>query len=157
MIMLEFGNKAPEFTLKDQDGKNHSLADYAGKWVLIYFYPKDMTPGCTLQACSLRDAKEDFSSLDAVVLGVSKDSVDSHKKFEAKQTLNFTLLSDESTEMIQAYGAWKEKSMFGKKYMGIQRMSYLIDPEGKVAKVYAKAKTSGHAEEVLKDLKELQK
>lgn len=153
--MLEVGDRAPAFTLADQNGKEHSLANYAGKWVLIYFYPKDMTPGCTMQACGVRDAKPDFEKLDAVVLGISKDSVDSHKKFEGKHDLNFTLLSDESTEMMKAYGAWKEKSMFGKKYMGIQRMSYLIDPEGKVAKVYKKAATASHAEDVLKDLNEL--
>jgi peroxiredoxin Q/BCP len=153
--MLEVGDKAPAFTLADQDGKEHSLADYLGKWVLIYFYPKDMTPGCTMQACGVRDAKPDFEKLDAVVLGVSKDSESSHKKFEDKHDLNFTLLSDESTDMIQAYGAWKEKSMFGKKYMGIQRMSYLINPDGEVAKVYEKAKTASHAEDVLKDLEKL--
>lgn len=154
--MLEIGMKAPEFTLKDSEGIEHSLSDYSGKWVLIYFYPKDMTPGCTIEACSMRDAQPDFSKLDAVVLGVSKDSEASHAKFQDKHGLNFTLLSDESTEMIQAYGAWKEKSMFGKKYMGIDRISYLINPSGEIAKVYPKVSPKNHTGEVLKDLKELQ-
>lgn len=154
--MLEVGNKAPEFTLKDSEGKEHSLSDYSGKWVLIYFYPKDMTPGCTVEACSMRDAQPDFSKLDAVVLGVSKDSEASHAKFQEKHDLNFTLLSDESTEMIQAYEAWGEKSMFGKKYMGINRISYLINPAGEIAKVYTKVSPKTHTEEVLKDLKEFQ-
>ncbi len=153
--MLKVGTIAPEFTLADQNGKEHSLSDYRGKWVLIYFYPKDMTPGCTVEACTLRDAQPDFANLDAVVLGVSKDSVARHKKFEEKESLNFTLLSDESTEMIQAYECLGEKSMFGKKYMGILRNSYLIDPEGKIAKTYEKVKPAEHAKQVIEDLKEM--
>ncbi len=150
--MIQIGKKAPNFTLPDQNGDMHALSDYKGKWVLIYFYPKDMTPGCTVEACALRDAQPDFSKLDAVVLGVSKDSVARHKKFEEKENLNFTLLSDESTEMIQAYEAWAEKSMFGKKYMGILRNSYLIDPDGNIAKRYEKVKPADHAKEVLNDI-----
>lgn len=154
--MLEIGKKAPAFTLQDQKGKTHKLSDYAGKWLLIYFYPKDDTPGCTKEACQLRDNYADYKKLKAVVLGVSKDSVDSHKKFADKFELPFPILADPDTKMIQKYGAWQEKSMFGKKYMGIQRMSYLIDPKGKVVKVYPKVKPIGHAKEVLQDLKELQ-
>ncbi len=155
--MLEVGKKAPAFTLEDQKGKQHALKDYLGKWVLIYFYPKDNTPGCTTQACALRDNYSDYKKLKAVVLGISKDSVESHEKFAKKFALPFPILADPSTKMIDKYGAWQEKSMFGKKYMGIQRMSYLIDPKGKVAKVYPKAKPLGHALDVLKDLQELQK
>lgn len=154
--MLEVGTKAPDFTLPDAEEKNHSLSDYKGQWVLIFFYPKDMTPGCTIEACSMRDAKPDFSKLNAVVLGVSKDGSKGKAKFTEKHDLNFTLLADESKEMMQAYDVIKEKSMFGKKYMGIVRASYLIDPEGKIAKVYPKVKPADHAEQVLKDLAELQ-
>jgi peroxiredoxin Q/BCP len=155
--MLEEGKKAPAFSLKDQKGKTHALKDYLGQWVLIYFYPKDNTPGCTKQACMLRDNYSDYKKLDAVVLGVSKDSIESHEKFAKKFELPFPILADPETKMIQKYGAWQEKSMFGNKYMGIQRMSYLIDPKGKIAKIYPKAKPMGHATTVLKDLKALQK
>lgn len=154
-IMLEIGQKAPEFTLSDQDGKNHNLSDYNGKWVVIYFYPKDMTPGCTKEACAMRDAEPDFSKLEAIVFGVSKDSESSHKKFEEKHNLNFSLLADPEMEMIKAYEALGEKSMFGKKYMGILRISYLIDPEGNIAKVYKKVKPAEHAKEIVKDIEEL--
>lgn len=153
--MLEIGQKAPEFTLPDQDGKNHNLSDYSGKWVVIYFYPKDMTPGCTKEACAMRDAEPDFSKLDAIVFGVSKDSESSHKKFEEKHNLNFSLLADPEMEMIKAYEALGEKSMFGKKYMGILRISYLIDPEGNIAKAYKKVKPAEHAKEIVKDIEEL--
>lgn len=153
--MLEIGQKAPEFTLSDQDGKNHNLSDYNGKWVVIYFYPKDMTPGCTKEACAMRDAEPDFSKLEAIVFGVSKDSESSHKKFEEKHNLNFSLLADPEMEMIKAYEALGEKSMFGKKYMGILRISYLIDPEGNIAKVYKKVKPAEHAKEIVKDIEEL--
>jgi len=153
--MLEVGKKAPAFNLPDQDGKMHKLSDYAGKWVLVYFYPKDSTPGCTKEACAIRDYWSDFKTIGAVVLGVSKDSVKSHRKFADKHELPFTLLSDESTEMIQEYDAWQKKKMAGREYMGIVRISYLVDPKGKVAKVYPKVKPPEHAAEVLADLAEM--
>ena len=153
--MLDISTTAPAFTLPDQNGKTHSLSDYKGSWVLLYFYPKDNTPGCTAEACSIRDSYGDYKNAGIVVLGVSKDSVKSHKRFEEKYGLPFTLLSDESTDMIQAYGAWAQKSMFGKKYMGIKRVSYLIDPNGKIAQVYPNVKPNEHADEVLADVKAL--
>jgi peroxiredoxin Q/BCP len=153
--MLEVGKKAPAFNLPDQDGNKHMLSDYAGKWVLVYFYPKDNTPGCTKEACAIRDDWSEFKKLGAVVLGVSKDSVKSHRNFADKHSLPFTLLSDESTKMIDKYGAWQKKKMAGREYMGIVRMSYLVDPTGKVAKVYGKVKPPEHSAEVLADLKEL--
>ncbi len=155
--MLQIGNKAPAFTLKDQEGKEHTLSDYAGKWVLLYFYPKDMTPGCTVEACGLRDSYADFKKINAVVLGVSKDSVKRHARFAQMHSLPFPLLADESGEMLQAYEGIAEKSMFGKKYMGILRISYLIDPNGMIAKVYEKVKPSEHASEVIADLHRLAK
>ncbi len=154
-MMLEAGKKAPAFNLPDQDGNRHRLSDYAGKWVLVYFYPKDNTSGCTKEACAIRDDWSDFRKLGAVVLGVSKDSVKSHRNFADKHSLPFTLLSDESTKMIEKYGAWQKKKMAGREYMGIVRISYLIDPKGKVAKVYAKVKPPEHSAEVLADLREL--
>lgn len=153
--MLKEHDQAPAFTLPDETGSERSLASEAGKWIVIYFYPKDDTPGCTKEACAIRDIYDDFATLGVTVFGVSKDSVTSHAAFKEKYQLPFTLLSDESTEMIQAYGAGQEKSMFGKTYMGIQRMSYLIDPAGKVAKVYPKVSPTEHAHEILKDLQEL--
>jgi thioredoxin-dependent peroxiredoxin len=153
--MLDIGKKAPAFTLPDQTGKERTLKEFAGQWVLIYFYPRDMTPGCTKEACLLRDSMSELNKLNATVLGVSKDSPESHAKFIKAEKLNFDLLADESTKMIQKYGAWQQKSMFGNKYMGIQRMSYLIDPKGKVAKVYPRVSPAKHAKEVLKDLAEL--
>ena len=155
--MLKIGRKAPTFTLKDQDGNEQTLKVFAGKWLLIYFYPKDDTPGCTKEACMIAEVYQDFKKLGVTVLGVSKDTSRSHKKFAEKYKLPFTLLSDTSTEMIQAYGAWAEKSMFGKKYMGILRISYLINPEGKVAKVYPDVDPANHALELLKDIKALKK
>lgn len=153
--MLKEGKKAPAFSLPDKDGKLHALKDYAGKWVLIYFYPKDDTPGCTTEACTLRDAHPKFGKSGAVVLGVSKDSEKSHAKFAEKYGLPFTLLSDPSTEMIAAYGAWQMKKFMGREFMGIVRMSYLVDPDGKIAKVYPKVKPAEHADEVLADLEDL--
>lgn len=153
--MLEENTKAPDFTLNDQDGNEHKLSSYLGKWVLLYFYPKDMTPGCTKEACAMRDAEPDFSKLDAMVFGISKDSTESHKKFSEKHDLNFTLLADPEMTMIKDYQALGEKSMFGKKYMGVLRISYLIDPEGNIAKAYKKVKPADHAKEVLKDIEEL--
>lgn len=152
--MIPVGQKAPDFTLPDQDGKQHTLGSYIGRWVLLYFYPKDMTPGCTKEACMLRDTFPRFEQVHAHVFGVSADSVESHKKFKDAYQLPFALLSDTDKKMIESYGAWGEKKMMGKTYMGIKRVSYLIDPEGVVRKVYEHVKPEVHAEEVLADLKE---
>jgi len=149
------GTKAFDFSLPDQNGELHSLSQYAGKWVLLYFYPKDDTPGCTKEACAIRDADPDLSSLDAVVLGVSADSVASHKKFADKYQLAFPLLSDEKKEVIDAYGVWGNKKFMGKEYEGILRTSFLIDPSGVIAKVYENVKPEVHAKEVLDDVREL--
>lgn len=149
--------QAPHFSLRDQNGSDRTLNDYAGHWVVLYFYPKDDTPGCTVEACGFRDEREAIAEYgNAIVVGVSKDSVKSHKKFVDKYQLNFTLLSDESTEMIQAYGAWQEKSMYGKRYMGIQRMTLIINPEGKIVKEYPKVTPRQHAAEIIADLRILQ-
>jgi peroxiredoxin Q/BCP len=153
--MLNQGSQAPEFSLLDQSGIAHQLSDYRGKWLVLYFYPKDDTPGCTTEACNFRDDIPSFQSLDAEVVGISKDSVRSHQKFVNKYNLPFTLLSDEDGSVCESYGVWLEKSMYGKKYMGIARSTYLIDPEGKIAKVYPKVKVKEHAAELLRDLNEL--
>src|SRR3989344_4124332 len=136
MDIPKVGSPALLFTLADQEGKEHSLAGYKGKWVLLYFYPKDDTPGCTIEACTIRDQFKDFKSIGAVVLGVSTDSIASHKKFVATYNLPFTLLADVHKEVVGAYGVFGEKKFMGKIYMGTRRTSFLIDPEGKVAKVY---------------------
>lgn len=148
-------SKAPLFCLKDQNGREHCLENYRGKWVLVYFYPKDDTTGCTKEACGIRDTWPKFSDISAIILGISADSVDSHKKFEEKYHLPFMLLSDPDKKVIKEYGVWKEKSMYGRKYMGISRESFLIDPKGNIAKHYEKVKPAKHAEEVIKDLSTL--
>lgn len=147
---------AEEFTLPDQDGKLHKLSDYRGKWVILYFYPKDDTSGCTKEACSFRDNLSLLASKNVVVLGVSADSVDSHQKFIGKYNLNFTLLSDQSAETINKYNALGKKIIFGKEITGVLRKTYLINPEGEIAKVYEKVNPDIHTKEVLKDLQELQ-
>lgn len=147
---------APAFSLQDQNDKTHSLADYTGKWVVLYFYPKDDTPGCTTEACSFRDEYDYIQEQGAVVLGVSKDSVASHKKFAEKYNLHFPLLSDESLDTIKAYNAWGERSMYGKKYQGIIRSTYLINPQGQIAKEYPEVTPKGHALQIIKDLVALQ-
>ncbi|MEP6710707.1 MAG: peroxiredoxin [Candidatus Saccharibacteria bacterium] len=144
---------APDFSLKDDKGNVHSLADYAGKWIVLYFYPKDDTPGCTTEACSLRDARDDIADLGAEVIGVSKDDASMHDKFKAKYSLNFTLLSDPDAVAINAYGAWGKK-MFGKE--GILRKTFIIDPKGTVVKVYGRVTPLGHGEQVVEELKKLQ-
>lgn len=151
------GSAAPGFTLSDQDGAEHKLSDYKGKWVLLYFYPKDNTPGCTIEACAIRDQFKDFAKIGAEVIGVSTDSVASHKKFADAYELQFTLLADEKKEMVGEYGVFGEKKFMGRTYMGTKRMSFLIDPKGKVAKVYEKVKPLTHAAEVIADLKVLKK
>jgi peroxiredoxin Q/BCP len=152
LSMLAIGTAAPQFKLPDQNGVMHSLKDYKGKKVILYFYPKDNTAGCTKEACGFRDRYPDITEKGAVVLGISKDNVASHKKFEEKHSLPFTLLSDESTEVLQKYDVWKEKQMYGRTYMGIERSTYLIDEKGKIIKAYQKVKSAVHPEEVLKDL-----
>lgn len=155
MAKIQVGELAPDFKLSDQSGKVHKLADYVGKWLLVYFYPKDNTPGCTTEACQLRDAWSVLVERGAVVLGVSADSVASHLNFANKFKLPFPLLADEDKTMIKDYGVLVEKSMFGKKFLGIKRSSFLINPEGRIAKIYPSVKPSEHAQEVLHDLDQL--
>jgi peroxiredoxin Q/BCP len=149
-MTLKVGDKAPDFTLQSDGGGKVSLKDLKGKTVVLYFYPKDDTSGCTAEACAFRDQLPDFSKLKATVLGLSKDSVDSHDKFKAKYDLTFPLLSDIDGKVTKAYGAWVEKSMYGRKYMGIDRSTFLIDGKGVIRRVWRKVKVPGHAEEVLK-------
>jgi thioredoxin-dependent peroxiredoxin len=149
MAAIKEGAKAPAFTLESAEGDKVSLADFKGRKVVLYFYPKDDTPGCTLEAQAFRDALPRFKRKKAVVLGVSKDTTASHCRFRDKYGLNFPLLSDPDGKVIQAYGAWGEKNMYGKKSMGIIRTTVVIDADGKVARVYPKVKVTGHAEEVL--------
>ncbi|MFO0882116.1 MAG: thioredoxin-dependent thiol peroxidase [Candidatus Saccharimonadales bacterium] len=144
--------KAPEFSLPDQNGSIHTLSQYSGKWVIVYFYPKDATPGCTKEACSFRDGRQVLEDAGAVVLGISKDTVASHKKFADAHKLNFTLLSDTSTETIQAFGAWGKKKFMGREYMGINRNTYLINPDGEIVKTYEGVNPLTHVGEVLNDL-----
>ena len=150
--MLEVGTQAPDFTLPDQNGNRHSLSDYRGKEVILYFYPKDNTPGCTKQACGFAERYPQFIEKGAVVLGISKDSVASHKKFEEKYGLPFTILSDPELVAIQAYDVWQEKKNYGKTYMGVVRTTYLIDEEGKIAKVFDKVKAADNPEQMLGEL-----
>ena len=151
-VMLETGIKAPEFTLKNQDGEEVSLKDFLGKKVILYFYPKDNTPGCTTQACSFGDMYPQIREKGAVVLGVSKDSVASHKKFADKYGLPFTLLSDPELEVIQKYDVWQEKNMYGKKVMGVVRSTYLIDEEGIIKEAFTKVKPGENAAQMLETL-----
>jgi thioredoxin-dependent peroxiredoxin len=153
--MAKAGDRAPAFSLPDQDGAMHALKDYRGSWVLLYFYPKDDTTGCTKEACAIRDEFPAFGTLKATVLGVSADSVKSHRKFADKYHLPFALLSDESKKVLKSYGVWGIKKFMGREYMGIRRTSFLIDPAGKIAKVYESVKPALHADEVLADLKAL--
>ena len=150
--MLSIGTKAPAFTLLDQDGVSRSLNDYLGKKIILYFYPKDNTAGCTSQACSFRDLYPQFKEKDAIVIGISKDSVRSHKNFQEKHQLPFTLLSDPECEVIQAYDVWKEKKMYGRTYMGIVRSTYLIDEKGMIVKAFEKVKAKTNAKDMLGEL-----
>lgn len=150
--MLEVGTKAPDFTLPDQNGNMHSLTEYRGKKVILYFYPKDNTAGCTKQACGFAERYPQFTEKGAVVLGVSKDSVASHKKFEEKYGLPFTILSDPELVAIQAYDVWQEKKNYGKTYMGVVRTTYLIDENGKVVKAFDKVKAADNPEQMLGEL-----
>ena len=150
--MLEIGTKAPAFTLPDQDGKMVSLKDFKGQKVVLYFYPKDNTPGCTKQACNFGELLPQFREKGAVVIGVSKDSVASHKKFQEKFGLPFTLLSDPELKVIQAYGVWQEKNMYGKKTMGVVRSTYLIDEKGIIVKAFGKVKAAENPKQMLEVL-----
>ena len=154
-MSAEIGKKAPDFAATTDGGGKIQLSDFKGKNVILYFYPKDDTPGCTKQACGFRDAKPDFSKAKAVVLGVSKDSVARHDKFKDKYDLNFPLLSDEDGKICEKYGTWIEKSLYGRKYMGIDRATFLIDDQGVVRNVWRKVKVPGHVDEVLEALKTL--
>ncbi len=147
--MLDIGTKAPDFTLPDQNGNMHGLADYRGQKVILYFYPKDMTAGCTAQACGFAERYPQFTEKGAVVLGVSKDTVASHKKFEQKYGLPFPLLADPELEVIQAYDVWKEKMMYGKVTMGVVRTTYLIDEEGMIVKAFGKVKAQDNPAQML--------
>ncbi len=153
--MLELNELAPDFTLLDQNGNQHKLSDYRGKKVILYFYPKDDTPGCTTEACQFNEILPNFQGTEAVVLGISADTPESHKKFAEKYNLNFTLLSDPEKEVIQKYGVWKEKNMYGKKTFGIVRTTFIIDEEGKIRKIYNNVKADGHAQKVIEDIKTL--
>lgn len=153
--MLETGTKAPDFSLPDQGGVIHSLSRYRGKKVILYFYPRDNTPGCTKQACGFRDLYPQFTEKSAVVLGVSKDSVASHKKFQEKYQLSFPILSDTELQVIQAYDVWKEKKLYGKVSMGVVRITYLIDENGIISKAFGKVKAAQNPEQMLEELNDI--
>jgi len=154
-MALAIGDKAPAFKLKNQDGKTISLSDLKGKTVVLYFYPKDDTSGCTKEACNFRDEFPKFGKMKAEIIGVSADSVESHKKFADKYKLPFKLLSDEKKEILDKYGVWQEKSMYGRKYMGIVRTTFIIDSAGKIRKIFPKVKVENHNKEVIDAFKEL--
>lgn len=153
--MLSVGDKAPAFDLESSNDGSTSLASLKGSWVVLYFYPKDMTPGCTTESCDFRDFHGDFKKMGVKVIGVSPDPIKSHHKFIEKHSLPFELLSDESKEMLEAYGVWQEKSMYGRKYMGVVRSTLIIDPKGDVAAIWPNVKVTNHVKEVLEKLKEL--
>ena len=150
--MLKVGDKAPAFTLLSDAGETVSLQDFLGKTVILYFYPKDMTPGCTTEACDFRDSIPALKRKKALVLGVSRDSQERHEKFRDKYGLNFPLLADEDGKVCKAYGVWQEKSLYGRKFMGIVRTTFVIDPKGKIEQIFNKVKVKGHAEAVLAEM-----
>lgn len=152
-MSVEIGQAAPDFTVPKDGGGDVSLSGLKGKKVVLYFYPKDDTPGCTKEACGFRDSMPDFSGLNAEIIGVSKDTVAKHDKFKAKYDLPFTLASDESGDLCESYGTWVEKNMYGRKYMGIERSTFLIDGNGVVRGIWRKVKVAGHVEEVLEKAK----
>ncbi len=154
--MIEHGQQAPDFTLPDQKGEHHRLSDHRGKAVVVYFYPRDDTPGCTKEACSFRDHRQALYDAGVTVFGISGDSVESHRDFAEKHNLSFPILSDPTLETIKAYGAWGVKNLYGKKSEGILRYTFLIDRDGAVAKVFKRPKTDIHAREVLESLGALQ-
>lgn len=146
--LLNEGDLAPQFCLVNESNKNICLKDFLGKWVVLYFYPKDNTPGCTTEACDFTASFDDFSNIKAIIVGVSPDSPESHQKFIKKYMLKHILLSDAEREVLQLYGAWREKTIYGKSFLGVIRSTFLIDPEGKIAKIWPKVKAKGHADEV---------
>lgn len=153
--MLNVGDMAPQFCLPNQDSEEICLRDFAGSWVVLYFYPKDSTPGCTTEALDFTALKNEFEKEGATIFGVSPDSIKRHCNFIAKKELKITLLSDEEKEVAKAYDVWQLKKMYGKEYMGIVRSTFLIDPDGKIAKIWSKVKVKNHAQEVLESLREL--
>ncbi len=154
-MLPKVGQKAPEFSIVDQNGAHQSLAQYSGKWVILYFYPKDDTPGCTKEACSFRDSFAALKKADVVVLGASADSAKKHVKFIEKYELPFALLADEEKELVKQYGVWGKKKFMGREYMGINRVTFLIDPKGSIAKVYENVKPDNHAQAILLDIEAL--
>ncbi|MDD5372490.1 MAG: thioredoxin-dependent thiol peroxidase [Sulfurimonas sp.] len=154
--MVKINSTAPEFCLPNQDDVEICLRDLKGKWIVLYFYPKDSTPGCTTEACDFSDAAPDFGSLNAIVIGISADSTKKHRDFIEKKDLFITLLSDEDTSMLQEYGVWQLKKNYGKEYMGIVRTTLIIDPSGVIRAIWEKVKVKDHAQEVMKKLQELQ-
>ena len=154
--MISEGSRAPAFRLPDQNNKIHDLQEYAGKWLVLYFYPKDLTPGCTTEACDFRDSFSIFKTKNIAILGVSKDSVSKHAKFARKYDLPFPLLSDENNTVCEDYGVWQEKSLYGKKYMGIMRTTFIIGPGGKIVRIYPKVDVKKHINEIIQDLQNLQ-
>lgn len=157
MAFPSVGQQAPAWSLSDQAGILHRSSDYLGRWVVLYFYPKDDTPGCTVEACSFRDNLPKFTRMKVVIFGISADSVKKHAKFVEKFSLPFTLLADEEKKMVEAYGVWTKKKFMGREYMGVLRTSFLVNPKGKIVKVYEQVKPQIHAEEVLADLQTFQK
>lgn len=155
-MQLKINDTAPLFKLQNQDNAEIALQDFRGSFVVLYFYPKDKTPGCTTEACDFRDSMESLSALNAIVLGISPDSVKSHQSFIEKESLNFTLLSDSNKEVLKSYGAWGLKKLYGKEYEGVIRSTFLIDKTGKIAYIWENVKVKGHIEEIKKKLKELQ-
>ncbi|OCR17926.1 thioredoxin-dependent thiol peroxidase [Helicobacter pullorum] len=153
---LQIGDKAPNFSLPNQDNAEISLQDFRGSWVVLYFYPKDKTPGCTQEACDFRDNLANLSGLNAVVLGVSPDSVKTHQSFIDKESLNFTLLSDTDKKALKSYGAWGLKKLYGKEYEGVIRSTFVIDPQGKIAFLWKNVKVKGHIDAIKEKLQELQ-
>lgn len=151
--MLKEGDKAPDFTLIADTGEKISLSKFKGKKIVLYFYPKDNTSGCTAEACDFRDNLKVFNKKNVVVIGVSKDSIESHKKFKEKYKLPFLLLSDETLDVLKSYGVWKEKTLYGKKFMGVERTTFIIDEDGKIEKIFPKVKVKGHIEEIIKNIK----
>ena len=152
LMKLKGGDLAPDFELRDQAGKTHKLSDYRGRKVLVYFYPRDGTPGCTTEACSIRDDSPKFESSKVSVLGISTDFVESHKKFSQKHELPFTLLADKNKEVVKAYDVYKPKKFFGKEFLGTVRTSFLVNKQGKIVKIYENVKPATHSEEVLRDV-----
>lgn len=155
-MSIKTGSPAPEFNLKNAEGDEKSLTDYQGNWIVLYFYPKDNTPGCTVEANDFNSSRDSFAALDTHIIGVSPDSCKSHLNFKSKQGLAIELLSDPDKTMLEAYGVWQEKSMYGRTYMGVARTTFLIDPNGKIAEIWEKVKVKGHVDAVLNRLKELQ-